>query len=331
MNETTRGKLRLKFPVVAALAARIDRTGPTLKAMMWAVAAGMIFSLLNASMRVLTLSLHPFETQFLRYGFGLLVMLPVIMRSGLRNYLPNGLMGQIWRGVVHTLGLLLWFSALPHVPLADMTAIGFTGPIFVMFGAVWLLGEKMIWERWVAAGLGFLGVLIVILPKLSGAGGYYNLVMLASAPMFAASFLITKALTRRDSPAVIVVWQSLTVSVFTLPLALLHWTWPSPWQWLGFLGVGVLGSGGHYCLTRSFKNVDISATQSVKFLDLIWSSTLGFLVFSDVPHQSSIIGGLVVLTATLWIAHRESGRQKRDAAAVAATAHRNRTGERPGG
>ena len=58
---------------------------------------------------------------------------------------------------------------------------------------------------------------------------------------------------------------------------------------------------------------------------------LGFLVFSDVPHQSSIIGGLVVLTATLWIAHRESGRHKRDAAAVAAAAApHSRPGGRPG-
>ena len=299
---------RSHLPIVAGVLDSLRRGSPAVRALGWAVAAGMIFSLLNASLRLLAMELHPFQAQFLRYLFGLAVMLPVIVRSGLAHYRPNGLGGQLWRGIVHTIGLLLWFFALPHVPLADMTALGFTGPIFVMIGAVWLLGERMVWERWVAALIGFVGVLIVVGPKRSGGGGYYNLVMLASAPMFAASFLITKALTRRDSASVIVVWQALTVSVFTLPMALMHWSWPTAMQWGGFLVCGMLGSAGHYCLTRSFKNVDISSTQSVKFLDLIWSATLGFLVFGDIPSQSSLIGGLVVLASTIWITRREAGR-----------------------
>ena len=69
--------------------------------------------------------------------------------------------------------------------------------------------------RWLAAGIGFVGVLIVVAPKLSGTGGCYHLVMLASAPVFAASFLLTKALTRRDSTGVIVVWQAISVTLFT--------------------------------------------------------------------------------------------------------------------
>jgi drug/metabolite transporter (DMT)-like permease len=299
---------RSHLPFVAGVLDGLRRGSPMARALGWAVAAGVIFSLLNASLRMLAMELHPFQAQFLRYLFGLVVMLPMILRSGLAQYRPNGLGGQLWRGVVHTGGLLLWFFALPHVPLADMTALGFTGPIFVMIGAVWMLGERMVWERWVAALIGFVGVLIVVGPKLSGAGGYYNLVMLAAAPMFAASFLITKALTRRDSASVIVVWQALTVSVFTLPLAWLHWSPPTAMQWVGSLVCGMLGSAAHYCLTRSYKNVDISSTQSVKFLDLIWSATLGFLVFGDVPSQSSIVGGLVVLASTVWIARREAGR-----------------------
>ena len=75
--------------------------------------------------------------------------------------------------------------------------------------------------------------------------------MLASSPVFAASFLITKALTRYERPEVIVVWQSITVTLFSLPLALLHWQMPRPGQWLLFLLCGILGSAGHYCLTRS--------------------------------------------------------------------------------
>ena len=89
-----------------------------------------------------------------------------------------------------------------------------------MMGAYLFFKEPMRWERWLAAGIGVVGVVIVVGPKLSGAGGVYNLVMLASAPLFAASFLLTKGLTRYERVEVIVVWQAITVTLFSLPLAL---------------------------------------------------------------------------------------------------------------
>ena len=156
-----------------------------------------------------------------------------------------------------------------------------------MLGAVLLFGERMRWERWLAAAIGFAGVLIVVAPKLSGGGGLYTLVMLASAPVFAASFLITKALTRYERPEVIVVWQSITVTLLSLPLALWHWQKPSAAQWMLCLLCGLLGSTAHYCLTRSYATADISATQSVKFLDLVWASLIGWLWFGDVPSRST--------------------------------------------
>ena len=214
--------------------------------------------------------------------------------------------GQFLRGAVHTAGLCLWFVALPKIPLADMTAIGFTGPIFIMMGAYFFFKEPMRWERWLAAGIGFTGVMSVVGPKLAGSGGVYNLVMLASAPLFAASFLLTKALTRYERVEVIVVWQAITVTLFSLPLALLHWQAPTLLQWATFFVCGILGSAGHYCLTRSFGIADISATQSVKFLDLLWSAALGWLIFSDTPSQSTVIGAVVICASTLWIARRES-------------------------
>lgn len=192
----------------------------TLRGMAWMAAAGFLFCLLNTIARRLTQELEPFQTQFLRYLAGLVVLLPFIMRTGLAAWRPHDLRGQGWRGMVHTAGLLLWFWALPHVPLADMTAIGFTGPIFIMAGAVMFLGEPVVHARWMAAGIGFLGVLVVVTPQFTGArSGFWSLVMLSSAPLFAASFLITKALTRRDRPEVIVAWQAITVAIFSLPFA----------------------------------------------------------------------------------------------------------------
>lgn len=297
----------------AALAHRRTRrelmTWPApVRGMLWMVLGGIFFTCLNTLARSLSMQLDAYETQFLRYLFGLVVMLPLVWHHGWQAYRPVNIVGQFWRGGVHTLGLILWFTALPNIPLADMTAIGFTGPIFIMLGAAWFLGEPMHRDRWVAALIGFAGVLVVVLPKLSGSGGWYNLVMLASSPVFAASFLITKALTRYEKAGVIVLWQAITVTVFSLPMALPHWQMPTLMQWGAFVMTGVLGTLGHYCLTRAFHTADISATQSLRFLDLVWASVAGWLVFGDVPSQWTWVGALVILGSTVWIARREGRR-----------------------
>ena len=277
-------------------------------AIAWTIAAGIAFALLNTLLRVIALRMPPLEVQFLRYFSGLIVMSPFIFRVGLRAYNPKGLTGQLWRGAVHTAGMVLWYMALPHLTLADTTAIGFTGPIFVMIGAFLALGEKMYWERWLSAAIGFVGVLIVVGPKMNASGGLYELIMLGSAPLFAASALITKALTKLDKTEVIVVWQCISISLFTLPLAIPQWEWPTAVQWAIFLGSGVLGSVAHYCATSALRAADASATQGVKFLDLIWMTAMGFLVFGDTPTVSTLIGGVVIAGATTWIARRETKR-----------------------
>jgi drug/metabolite transporter (DMT)-like permease len=273
--------------------------------MLWMVLGGVFFSFLNTIARSISMQMNPFEVQFLRYLFGLIAMLPWVLQVGPGNFWPTDVKGQFWRGGVHTIGLVLWFIALPKIPLADMTAIGFTGPIFVMIGASWFLGEPMQRDRWIAALVGFVGVIVVVAPNMSWDGGIFHLVMLASTPFFAASFLMTKALTHYEKATVIVFWQALTVTLFSLPLALMNWQNPSLWQWLGFGVAGILGSAGHYCWTRAFHAADISSLQSARFLDLVWASALGWLIFSDIPSQTTWIGAVVILAATLWIARRE--------------------------
>jgi drug/metabolite transporter (DMT)-like permease len=300
-------------PLRQRLTERAARWSPTTRGLLWTISAGLFFCVLNALMRALAQSVDPMQSQFLRYAMGLVVLLPVVFWRGPMNYRPKDIKGQFWRGAMHTAGLVLWFLALPRIPLADMTAIGFTTPLFIMIGARLFFGEPMHWERWLAVVLGFVGVLIVVGPQLGlgpggGGAGLWHLVMLASAPMFAASFLITKALTRDETAGVILVWQAITVTLFSLPLALWNWGPVSAAQWFGFLVCGLLGSAGHYCLTRGFAAADISATQSAKFLDLVWSAFFGFLIFAEVPTQTTIFGGIVIAAATLWVARREGRR-----------------------
>ena len=251
--------------------------------MLWVGSAGLLLAMVNAAMRMVALELDPFQTQFLRFLFGLVVMLPFVLRVGFRAYCPRELPGQLGRGVVQTAGQLLWFLALPHVPLAETTAIDFTGPIFVMAGAALFLCAPVGRARWAAAAVRLAGVLVVVGPRLSGEGGWYNLAMLASAPLFAASYLVAKTLTRRDPPEVIVVWQALTVCLFTLPLALPAWTWPSPAQYGWFLLCGFLGSVAHYGFSEAFRLADVSATQPLRFLEFVWAAALGFLLLATCP------------------------------------------------
>jgi drug/metabolite transporter (DMT)-like permease len=288
----------------------LQNTSPATRAILWAGLAGFLFVTLNCIMRLVALELNAFETQFLRYAFGLLMFVPWLIKHGVASYKPTQIKGQFIRGAFHTLGLTLWFYALPKIPIADTTAIGFMGPIFIMLGAAWFLKEKMHLDRWVASALGFGGVLVVVGPHFQGSGGWYNLVMLASAPMFAASFLINKALTQYEPTRVIVFWQSLTVTLFSLPLGFLHWTPPTPAQWGIFALCGALGSLGHLSLTKAFRRADISATQSLKFLELVWAALWGWLFFSDIPTQTTLLGGVVICLATVWIAHREATRPR---------------------
>lgn len=289
---------------------RAARLSAPVRAMLWGICAGVCFGLLNALARVMAQQLDPMQAQFLRYLFGVLVLLPLVVGRGMAGWMPRSMGGHFVRGFVHTVGLVLWFIALPRIPLADMTAIGFTTPIFIMIGAGLFLKEPLRWDRWLAVLLGFAGVLVMIGPQLwvarDGVGAIWHLVMLASAPVFAVSFLLAKSLTRHESTQVIVLWQAIAVTLFSVPLALLNWREPTLVQWMIFAACGLLGTLGHFCITRSMTVVDLSASQSVKFLDLLWAALLGWLMFGDVPTTSVFAGAVIVLGATLWIAQRES-------------------------
>jgi len=286
----------------------MKRTSNTaLQGLAWAAAAGFCFAILNTVMRQLAIDLPPVQALFLRYLAGTVVWIPMLMRLGVGHFKSNHITGQLGRSLVHTAGLAVWFIALPNLPLADTTAIGFTQPVFIMLGASLFLGERMVAARWIAVGLGFIGVLIVVGPKMGEADQSYALLMLCSTPLFAGSFLIAKLLTRYDKPSVIVFWQAILVSLLALPFALWVWVEPNAVQWGWVLLAGCLGSFGHWCLTKAYQMADISAAQPVKFLDLVWASLLGYLVFGHAPAIATIIGGVLIIVGTIWAARHASG------------------------
>ncbi|MDA1117785.1 MAG: DMT family transporter [Proteobacteria bacterium] len=285
---------------------------PVVSGMLWMAATGLLFIVLNTTMKKLSHELDPWLVGFLRYLLGAAVMLGPALRLGAGALRPKAPKLQFLRGLFHAGGMMLWFAALPLVTLAELTAIGFSGPIFICLGAVLFLHERMSGARWAAVILGFVGVLIVLKPW--GAGGFAGisagmLMMLASAPIFAGSFLVAKALTRHDRSEIVVLWQHLWVSLLLAGFALAYWTAPTADQWTLLVLCGILGAGGHYCMVRAFRVADISAVQSVKFLELVWAAILGWMVFGAVPAGATVAGGLVILAATLLLARHESRRK----------------------
>jgi drug/metabolite transporter (DMT)-like permease len=281
--------------------------------MLWMAATGFIFVVMNTIMKWLSIGLDPWLVGFLRYLLGAFVMIGPALRlgsgAGARALWPRAPGLQFLRGCFHAGGMILWFAALPLVTLAELTAIGFSGPIFICLGAVLFLKERMSGTRWAAVLLGFAGVLLVVKPW-AGAGfagiSTGMLLMLASAPVFAGSFLVAKALTRHDRSEVVVLWQHLWVSVLLAGLAFHYWAQPTPGQWALLVLCGFLGAGGHYCMVRAFRVADISAVQPVKFLELVWAGILGVAVFGTMPATATVIGGAVILASTLLLARHES-------------------------
>lgn len=289
---------------------------PVVRGMLWMAATGLLFIMLNTTMKKLSHELDPWLVGFLRYLLGAAVILAPALRLGAGALWPKAPKLQFLRGLLHAGGMMLWFAALPMVTLAELTAIGFSGPIFICLGAVLFLHERMSGARWVAVILGFAGVLIVLKPWQ--AGGFAGvspgmLMMLGSAPIFAGSFLVAKALTRHDRSEVVVLWQHLWVSALLAGFALAFWTAPTPAQWGLLVLCGILGAGGHYCMVRAFRVADISAVQTVKFLELVWAAILGWIVFGTAPAGATVAGGVVILAATLLLARHESRAVERSA------------------
>ncbi len=301
--------------------ARFTGMPVVLRAMLWMSMGGFLFAALNTVMRSVALDMHPLQVQCLRYAFGLVVFLPLLLRDGpgaFRSARP-GL--HVWRNAVHTAGNSLWFIALPLVQLAEMTAIGFTGPIFMTLGAMLFFGEKVRWRRWAAIAAGFVGVLIVVLPKFQAgySASYGTILLLLASPVSAASYLFAKTLTRYDRPEIIVAWQCVLVALFAAPMAIVHWSTPSVLQIGLFVVAGVLGSCGHYAVTTAYKTAEVSAVQPMRFLELIWAALFGFIVFADVPPVWTWLGASVIFASTWYIAHREATVRRQAAASAPAS------------
>jgi len=293
---------------VSSLIARWLKLPANLRGILWVGLSGLLFSLLNVFTLIPSQHLNSYVMAFLRYLAGTLILLPLIFRIGLDRSLHSRRKGlHVFRGAIHACGMFLWFAALPLANLAEITALGFTGPIFVTIGAAMFLGEDVRLRRWIAVLVGFGGAMIIVRPGFATIGLGAILILL-STPIFSASNLISKALARTDGAETIVVWQHFVIVLCALPVAL--WFWQTP-QWtdlLWFVAAGLCGTGGHICQQRGYQIADITLLQPIGFVSLIWNTLFGFF-FHQRPDVWTFVGAAVIFSSTLYISHREAVRR----------------------
>jgi drug/metabolite transporter (DMT)-like permease len=268
----------------------------------------------NGVIRVVSEDIHTFEVVFFRNLFGLLAMLPLLGGVGLGMFRANNPGQLMLMSTWHLLGMVCYFLAILYLPIAEVTALSFSKPLFATVGAALILHEIVRARRWSAVGLGLVGVLIVLQPGAQTISRYAGLVLLG-ALLGAATSLMVKRLTATDGVSTIVWYQALFATVLALPLCLLQWRMPDPTGWLLLLANGALGTLSWLSMTRAFFLADASAVVPFEFLRLPFAALVAYLWFAEVPSVWTWIGGAVIFGAAAYIAEREARLARNRAAA----------------
>lgn len=269
------------------------------------LAATLLFSAMHGSIRhVANTGLHPFEIAFFRNLFSLLFVLPWFVRYGLEPLRTRHFKMHALRTVLNVAAMLCFFYALAVTPLAQVTALNFTAPIFAAVLAIVILGETVRMRRWSAIIIGFAGTLVILQPGLAeitlGQG-----LALASSLIWACALVIIKMMSRTESSITIIAYMALLMIPLSFVPALFVWAWPSAEQLLWMAAIGLLGGGAQYAMTESLRQADTSVVMPIDFFKLIWVAAIAYVAFGEVPDVYTWIGGAVIFASTFYIAYRE--------------------------
>ncbi|MGR3759836.1 DMT family transporter [Roseobacteraceae bacterium NS-SX3] len=286
------------------------RQAHPLRGVFWMLITGLNFVAVTALVKYLGPRIPPAESAFLRYVLGLVFLLP--MAGALRR---ARLTGRLWllfagRGAVHTLGVMLWFFAMTQIPLAEVTAMNYLSPVYVTLGAALFLGERLAVRRVAAIAVALAGALIILRPGFREISPGH-IAMLVTAIAFGASYLLAKFTVDGTNPAVVVAMLSVWVTIGLAPFAAATWVTPT-WGELGILfAVACFATAGHYTMTLAFASAPLTVTQPVTFLQLVWATALGALVFAEPVDLWVVAGGGVILAAVSFITWREAVLKRR--------------------
>lgn len=293
-------------------AERFNLLSPTWRAVAFMVAASACLACMHGTVRMVSFGLHPFEIAFFRNLFGVMIYIPWLVRGGLIVLSTKRPGAHVVRGVFNSGSMLLWFTALSMVPLAEATALSLTGPLFVTLGAMAFLGERVGVGRWLAVLIGGSGALVIIRPGFEA----LNLGMMfavAATALVAVSKLVAKSLTRTESAATVAFYVQMMMMLITFCFAVFVWQWPDREQLAWLAVIGILGGCGHFLFTKAYVIADVSFAEPIVFTRLIWAALFGLLVFSEIPDIYTWIGAALIVGATSYNAQRERAEKARQA------------------
>ena len=277
-----------------------------LRGITWLMLALPCFQSMNVMLRHVAADLPPVETMFFRNLFGFIILLPLLLRNP--SVLRTRQLGMnALRGLTHLGGMVAWVYALTLIPLATAAALVFSTPVFVAIGAVLFFGERPGGQRWVAIGLGFVGVLIIMQPGVE-AISLGALVVLGASVFQGAAKMMVKLIVRTDSTMSAVFHLNLQMALFGLVPTIIFWRTPTLAHLGWFALMAAVGTVAHYALTRAIEHADFTALQPFEFVQLAWAALLGYAFFAEIPANHVLLGGAVIIAATSWMVHHEARR-----------------------
>lgn len=254
------------------------------------------------------------QTIFVRGVLSMLVLALIAWQTGQLHLLKtNNWRSHALRSLSGTVSMFCLFAAVTMIPLADVTAITFTAPMFLTVLAMVFLGERIHRFRWTALGLGLLGVLIMLGPHLSFAAGASLGVLIAlGAALFSAiAMVFLRSMSGGEHALTITFYFSLTFMVCAALTSLQGWRVPTSTQWLLIVLAGLFGVFGQLVMTYSYRYAQASTLAPLDYSNLIMAVILGYLFFDEIPAATVWIGAPLVVAGGLIILWREYSLKKR--------------------
>ncbi|MEX0958676.1 MAG: DMT family transporter [Burkholderiales bacterium] len=290
----------------------------TLRGILLMMSAVFMFSSMDTLVKYMLQSYPMPGLIWARYMVHMLVMLvllwPRVGFSLLRTNRP-GL--QMLRGLLLVLSTMFFYFALRYLPLAEAAAISFVGPALTTLLAGWMLGDRATLKQWFAVLLGFTGVLIIIRPG----GALFTpaaIFPLCTALTFSIYQIVTRKLAGRENPHTTLFYTALVGSVLTSVALPFGWQGPTALQGLFMVGIGLLGGFGHFLLIRAMDHASPTTLAPFIYSQLLWSTLLAYLAFSEFPDNGSLLGMGVIVAAGLLAIDWSQMRRRSDTADQAA-------------
>ena len=275
-----------------------------IKAILLTVSGSFFAVLMESLIRSAQYDSNVYTIGFLRFFFGLIIIFPYLIKKKFIPYKTKNFKFYFIRGLFNLPMMILGFGALVYVPFEQFKALHFLSPIIVVLLSFIIFREKVYMYRILALVIGFIGMLIIVRPGIVDFN-IGTIMILISLTFWSLIIIVSKFVSKDDSPITMVTYQYTLMTIFALPLAIYFWQMPSL-QSLIFVFIGAIsGTILHLSLALSYKYAELSVTQPVWFSGLIFGSAFGFFVFNETPDVWTWIGGMVVFSSVLLITYNE--------------------------